>query len=84
MRKHLLAACLLLPLPAAAQSQLIGSWSMVSAIQTENGQSKDYFGPHPLGQLMFGTDRRFSDQLIWENAAASGGGSVKQIYERVK
>jgi hypothetical protein len=145
-----------MPLPAAAQSQnwLVGSWTLVSAIQTDKGKSKDYFGPRPLGQVMFGTDGRFSnillrsdlprfksnnrltgtpeeilavvtgsigyfgtytlsgdtlkmhiegstypnwttddqtrtvhltgEQLRWENAAASAGGSVVQIYQRVK
>ena len=31
---------------------------------TDKGESKDYFGPHPLGQVMFGTDGRFSNILL--------------------
>jgi lipocalin-like protein len=34
------------------------------AVQTDKGESKDYFGPHPLGQVMFGTDGRFANILL--------------------
>ena len=51
-----LASAMLLTTPAIAQSQnwLVGSWTMVSATQTVDGRPQDYFGPHPLGQVIFG------------------------------
>jgi Lipocalin-like domain len=151
-----LAGAMLLMTPAVAQNQnwLIGPWTLVSAIQTEGGRQQDYFGPHPIGQVIFDPGGQFSNillrddlvkfaknnrllgtpeenaavikgsiayfgtytlsgdtlklhitgstfpnwtgtdqtrivhlaanQLIWENAAGSGGGSVKQVYERTK
>ena len=151
-----LAGAMLLTTPAVAQNQnwLVGSWTLVSATQTENGQQQDYLGPHPLGQVIFGPDGQFSDillradlakfaknnrllgtpeenaavvkgsiayfgtytlngdvlrfhitgssfpnwtgtdqtrrvhlegnQLIWSNDAASGGGNVKLVFDRVK
>ena len=149
-----LAAAMLLAAPAVAQNQnwLVGSWTLVSATQTVDG--RDYIGPHPLGQIIFGPDGHFSnillrsdlakfaqnnrllgtpeentavvkgsiayfgtysltgdtlkmhitgstfpnwndteqtrivrqkgDRLTWENAAASAGGQVVLIFERVK
>jgi Lipocalin-like domain len=142
--------------PALAESQnwLVGTWRVVSATQIENGQNRDYFGPHPLGQVKFDADGRFSnillrsdlkrfrsnnrttgtaeenaevvkgsiayfgtytlagenlkmhieassfpnwtgtdqsrvvhpsgDQFTWENAAGSGGGRIKLVFEKVK
>jgi Lipocalin-like domain len=61
-----LASAMLLTTPAMAQSQnwLVGSWTMVSATQTVDGRPQDYFGPHPLGQVIFGPDGHFSNILL--------------------
>jgi hypothetical protein len=67
LRKHVLlfvSLLLLLPLPASAQDLLVGTWNLASVSQTENGQSKDYLGPPPLGQVIFGADGRFSDIVL--------------------
>jgi hypothetical protein len=66
MQGHFLSAALLLaPLPVAAeQNWLVGSWTLASSLQTDNGQTKDYFGPHPLGQLIFGPDGRFANVTL--------------------
>jgi Lipocalin-like domain len=125
---------------------------LTSASQTINGQTHDYFGPHPLGQIIFTPNGRFAvillrsdlpkfasnnrstgtldensavvrgsvalfgtytysgntlhilidgssfpnwrgkdqarmvkvtgDELTWQNAAASGGGGDKLVYQR--
>jgi hypothetical protein len=49
---------------ADTQNWLVGTWTLVSATQIENGQTKDYIGPHPLGQVTFGADGRFSNILV--------------------
>ena len=36
----------------------------MQATQTENGQSRDYFGPQPLGQVIFEPNGQFSDILL--------------------
>ena len=56
----------MLPAPALAESQnwLVGAWKLVSATQTENGQTREYFGPHPLGQVIFDANGQFSDILL--------------------
>jgi Lipocalin-like domain len=67
----LIASYLTLATPALAQSTdwLIGSWKLVQATQTENAQSRDYFGPRPLGQVMFQANGQFSDILIRSDLA---------------
>ena len=145
----------LLSLPAAAQQPdkgIVGTWKMTSATLIENGKTSDYFGPSPLGQVIFTPSGHFSnllirsdvpkfaansrvkgsadenaamvhggigyygtykltgdtltlhivgstypnwigqdqtrmvhvsgDQIVWENASASAGGSSKQLYHR--
>ena len=61
-----LIATLMVTSPAVAQPQnwLVGTWKLVSATQTENGQSKDYFGPRPRGQVIFEPNGQFSDMLL--------------------
>ena len=56
----------ILTAPALAESQnwLVGAWKLVSATQTENGQTKEYFGSHPLGQVIFDANGQFSDILL--------------------
>lgn len=56
----------LLVTPAFAQSQnwLVGTWKLLSSTQTESGQTRDYIGPQPLGQIMFGADGRFINILL--------------------
>src|SRR3954447_26442882 len=63
----LLAAGLLtLPgLPADAQDKgIVGTWKMVSATLIENGKTSDYFGPNPLGQIIFTANGHFSNLLV--------------------
>ena len=71
----------MLALPSSAETQnwLVGTWKLVSATQIENGQPKEYLGPHPWGQVIFNTDGQFSDILLrsdlpkfHENNRASG------------
>src|SRR3954454_5706734 len=61
-----LIATLMVPSPAVAQPQnwLVGTWKLVSATQTENGQSKEYFGPRARGQVIFEPNGQFSDILL--------------------
>src|SRR6478752_830025 len=49
-----LISTLMVTSPAIAQPQnwLVGTWKLVSATQTENGQSKEYFGPRQRGQVI--------------------------------
>ena len=133
---------------------IAGTWKLTAATQTEQGQSKEYFGPKPLGQVIFAANGSFSDILVrsdlpkiasnnrtrgtaeenaavvngsvafygtyslsgdnlklhiegstfpnwentdqtrvvhrsgdqftWENAAGSGGGQIKLVFQRVK
>ena len=65
-RPSLLIASCLIATPAAAQptNSLVGSWKLVQATQTENGQSRDYFGSQPLGQVIFEPNGQFSDILL--------------------
>ena len=62
----LVASSFVPTMPALAEPQnwLVGTWKLVSATQTENGQTREYFGPRPLGQVMFGADGQFSDILL--------------------
>ncbi len=62
-RWTLLIASFMLVTPAVAEPQdwLAGTWGLVSATQIENGQAKDYFGPRPLGQMMFDANGQFSN-----------------------
>ena len=62
----LIASCLIAT-PALAQqpaSWLVGSWKLVEATQTEGGQTKEYLGPKPLGQVIFEANGHFSDILM--------------------
>lgn len=65
-RWTILIASLMVTSPAVAQPQnwLVGTWKLVSAIQTESGQSKDYFGPRPFGQVIFEANGHFSNILL--------------------
>jgi hypothetical protein len=62
----LIAASAMVAMPALADSSnwIVGSWKLVSATQNENGQTRDYFGPNPLGTVMFGPDGHFTDIII--------------------
>src|SRR5437763_13759229 len=61
-RWSLLIASFMLATPAVAEPQdwLVGTWRLVSATQTENGRAKGYFGPRPLGQMMFDSNGQLS------------------------
>jgi hypothetical protein len=61
----------MLAVPSLAESQnwLVGTWKLVSATQIENGQSKEYLGPHPLGQVIFDANGQFSDILLRSDLA---------------
>ena len=47
---------------AAAQmaQQLVGTWSLVSAVAHQDGAQTNPFGPNPSGTLMFGSDGRYA------------------------
>src|ERR1700712_138641 len=47
---------------AAAQTaqQLVGTWTLVSAVAQQDGTKTDTFGPNPSGTLMFGSDGRYA------------------------
>lgn len=44
---------------AQATSDLVGSWSLVSLTVTKSGNEVEALGPHPHGQLIFGSDGRY-------------------------
>lgn len=56
----------LLPATAGAQQkllkeQLVGTWTLTANVNTAaNGAKSDIFGPNPKGQLIFGSNGRFS------------------------
>lgn len=51
---------------AQAAPDLVGSWSLVSLTVTASGSEVEVLGPHPKGQLIFGSDGRYD--LIGVNA----------------
>jgi hypothetical protein len=58
----LAALTLCLPAPktfAQAASGLAGSWSLVSLTVVKSGSEVEVLGPHPQGQLIFGSDGRY-------------------------
>jgi hypothetical protein len=55
-----LALCLAAPKAfAQTASDLAGSWSLVSLTVSRSGSEVEVLGPHPHGQLIFGTDGRY-------------------------
>jgi len=44
---------------AQAAPDLAGSWSLVSLTVTTSGSDVEVLGPHPHGQLIFGSDGRY-------------------------
>lgn len=42
------------------QKQILGTWSVVSAIYEVDGKKSEIFGPNPLGQFIFTADGHFS------------------------
>lgn len=65
-RLSLLIASCLIATPALAQpaNWLVGSWKLVEATQTAGGQTKEYLGPKPAGQLIFDANGQFSDIIM--------------------
>jgi len=61
-RLGLLIAFSLIASPALAQpaNWLVGSWKLVEATQTAGGQTKEYYGPNPVGQMIFDPNGQFS------------------------
>ena len=60
-----LIAALVLAQPAkSANDWLIGSWKLVKATQSTGGQTKEYFGRNPIGQMIFDANGQFSIVLI--------------------
>ncbi|WP_341319086.1 lipocalin-like domain-containing protein [Paraburkholderia sp. IMGN_8] len=54
------AACA--PVPKAfaqAAASVVGSWSLVSLTVAKSGNDVELLGPHPEGQLIFGSDGRY-------------------------
>jgi hypothetical protein len=55
-----LALCLGAPRTfAQATPDVVGSWSLVSLTVTISGSEVEALGPHPHGQLIFGSDGRY-------------------------
>ena len=55
--------CSLAAAPGAAAQmaqQLVGTWSLVSAVAHQDGAQTNPFGPNPSGTLMFGSDGRYA------------------------
>jgi Lipocalin-like domain len=44
---------------AQGASDLVGSWSLVSLTVVKSGSEVEALGPHPQGQLIFGSDGRY-------------------------
>jgi len=44
---------------AQAAPDLVGSWSLVSLTVSRSGTPMEMLGPHPQGQLIFGSDGRY-------------------------
>ena len=44
---------------AQAADSLVGSWSLVSLTVARSGNEVELLGPHPQGQLVFGSDGRY-------------------------
>lgn len=58
----LLALALCLAAPKAypqAAPDLVGAWSLVSLTEYKSGSEVEVLGPHPRGQLIFGSDGRY-------------------------
>jgi hypothetical protein len=55
-----LAQCLAAPGTFAQTTpDLVGSWSLVSLTASRSGSEVEVLGPHPHGQLIFGSDGRY-------------------------
>lgn len=56
----IVALCLSAPRALAqVAADLVGSWSLVSVTVSRSGSEVDLLGPHPEGQLIFGSDGRY-------------------------
>jgi len=56
----ILALCLWTPKAfSQAAPDLVGSWSLVSLTEYRSGSEVEVLGPHPRGQLIFGSDGRY-------------------------
>jgi hypothetical protein len=55
-----LALCLAAPQSFSQTApDVVGSWSLVSLTATRSGSEVEVLGPHPHGQLIFGSDGRY-------------------------
>lgn len=72
MKLRLAAGVLLVTLIFAAtyagaqtlKKQIVGSWTLVSAVNDPDGKKIDLYGPTPQGQFMFARDGHFSLFLV--------------------
>ena len=54
------AQCFCAPMARAqVAADVVGSWSLVSMTVTRSGSEVELLGPHPEGQLIFGSDGRY-------------------------
>ena len=64
----ILAAALLASAGTAALAQtsndIAGTWMVVSVKEEKSGQTTDFFGPNPQGQMMFDSNGRFMQILM--------------------
>ena len=66
MRIRLLAAALLFlaaATPTFAQSNLVGSWTLVSSVVEQGGSRIEPFGPNPKGALIFDANGRYAAMI---------------------
>lgn len=66
VRLSLLACGLYLSGPAFADSELTGTYRLISSTRTivETGQTEDSFGKDPTGYIMYGADRRMMVLIV--------------------
>jgi len=54
-------SCLAGPRAEAQTAQdIVGTWTLVSAVAQQGGTQVETFGPNPIGTLMFGSDGRYA------------------------
>ena len=51
-------------LAESLQSQLIGTWTLVSEIHTDHGMASEPYGPHPIGIAIYDSTGYFSTQRM--------------------
>jgi hypothetical protein len=50
--------------PAQTVQELAGTWTLLSATVTQDGKTRDIFGPHPAGMMVFDPNGRFAQVIV--------------------